>query len=146
MTLICALSVEGVLASDDDLRKAQPTKWARMLYDSLHTQYRMIALTQNPIETAQAWLQREWMRDWAGVLIKPDGIVSYRDWKVQQISEFLAETWEVGLVIDIDQVVLEQINDLGVPTMMLSYPTKRVGWRDPDQDLRAWTDIVQDLQ
>lgn len=144
--MICAISIEGVLALDSDLRRAQPTKWARLLYDGLHSQYRMIALTENPIETAQAWLQREFLRDWAGVMTKPDGINRFSDWKVQQINEFLAETWEVGLVIDTDPVVLSQINDLGVATMLLSYPTKRVGWRDPDQELRPWTDIVQGQQ
>jgi hypothetical protein len=144
--MICAISVEGVLALDNDLRSAQPTKWARMLYDSLHNQYRMIALTSNPPEIADYWLRREMLRDWAGVLVKPDGYNSFRAWKVKQIEEFLAEGWEVGLMIDIDQVVLEHVSDLGVLTMLVSYPTKRVGWRETAPEVRPWTDVVSDLE
>jgi hypothetical protein len=146
MTLICAISVEGVLALDSDLKSAQPTKWARMLYDGLHNQYRMIAFTANAPDVADHWLRREMLRDWAGVMVKPDGYNSFRAWKIKQVEEFLAEGWEVGLVIDIDQVVLEQVNDLGVPTLLLSYPTKRVGWREPTPEVRAWTDVVSDLE
>jgi hypothetical protein len=105
----------------------------------------MIALTGNEQEIARYWLDREMLRDWAGVLTKPDGYNNFRDWKVKQIEEFLAEGWEVGMMIDIDAEVLEQVSHLGVVTMLLSYPANRVGWRDPTAELRAWTDVVSDL-
>lgn len=145
MTLICVVSVEGVLSLDTSLKTAQPTKWARLLFDGLQTQYSMIALTDNEQEIARYWLDREMLRGWAGVMVKPDGFNSYREWKVKQVEEFLAEGWEVGMMIDIDQVVLEQVSRLGVMTMLLSYPSNRVGWRDPTAELRPWTDVVSDL-
>jgi hypothetical protein len=145
MSLICVVSVEGVLSLDTDLKSAQPTRWARMLYDGLHTQYSMIALTGNDIDIAHYWLNREMLRAWAGVMTKPDGYNSFRDWKVKQVEEFLAEGWEVGMMLDIDPVVLEQVSRLGVMTMLLSYPSNRVGWREPSPEVRAWTDVVSDL-
>lgn len=151
---ICVVPIEGVLANGDNLKTAQPTRWARLLYDALHTQYRMIALTVNPNEIARMWLQQEFLHDWAGVMTMPDayfqsgplGHNNYTEWKAKQVEEFLAEGWEVGMVIDIVPQALEQISRLGVMTMLLSYPANKVGWRDPDQELRAWTDIVQDQQ
>jgi hypothetical protein len=142
---ICVVSIEGVLALQPNLKEAQPTKWARMLYDSLHSQYRMIGLTANEQEVARYWLHREMLRDWAGVLTMPDAYVNFGDWKAKQVEEFLAEGWEVGMVIDTDQEVLEQIGQLGVMTMGLSYPANRVGWRDSPPEVRAWTDVVSDL-
>lgn len=141
MTPICVIPIEGVLASDDDLRKAQPTRWSRPLYDSLHTEYRMIALTGNPVDTAQWWLQREMMKDWAGVMTKPDAFNRFDDWKVRQVEDFLAEGWEVGLFIDTQAWVCEEVGRLGVVTMKLSYPMSHVGWKQPDQPLRSWEEI-----
>jgi hypothetical protein len=146
MTTICVVPIEGVLSQAPNLKEAQPTKWARMLYDGLHTQYQMIALTANEPEIARYWLQREMLRDWAGVLTMPDAYANFGDWKVKQIEEFLAEGWEVGLVIDTVDHVLERISLLGVVTMLLSYPSNRVGWRDTTPEVRAWTDVVSDLR
>jgi hypothetical protein len=145
MPLICVVSVEGVLAQQPNLGEAQPTRWARPLYDSLHTQYRMIAFTSNPLELAEFWLRREMLRDWAGVMTMPDAYINYSEWKVKQVEEFLSEGWEVGMMIDTNEHVLERISLLGVMTMLLSYPTNRVGWRDTTPEIRAWTDVVSDL-
>jgi hypothetical protein len=115
------------------------------LYDALHNEYSMIALTANTSEIASWWLNREFLRGWAGVMTMPDAYSNYGDWKVKQVEEFLAEGWEVGMVIDTVEEVLERISHLGVLTLLLSYPTNRVGWRDPTPEVRAWTDVVSDL-
>jgi hypothetical protein len=144
MTPICVMPIESVLSGEDDLRKAQPTKWARLLYDSLHSQYRMVAFTANNEDTAEWWLRREMLRDWAGVMTKPDAFNRFDDWKVRQIEDFLAEGWEVGLFIDTEKWVCEEVGRLGVVTMLLSYPANKIGWKEPDQPLRSWTDIERD--
>jgi hypothetical protein len=144
-TPIAVIPIEGVLSRGHDLKSAQPQRWARTLFDALHSQYRMIGLTQADSDLADWWLRREMLRDWAGVMSQPDAFKSTEEWKVHQVEEFLAEGWEVGVMVDTDQDVLTEVGRLGVVTMFLRYPANKVGWRDPDQPLRGWEDVVQSL-
>jgi hypothetical protein len=138
--MIACIAIEGVLAAGEDLRRAQPTKWGRPLYESLATQFRMIAFTSAEPEIAQWWLKQESLRGWAAVMSQ-EPYLEYPDWKVRQVEEFLAEGWEVGLVIDTDAGVLERVTELGVLTMKLSYPTIPVGWRNREASPRPWADV-----
>lgn len=141
---ICVVPIEGVLSDLADLRAAQPQRWARPLVDSFSSQFRMIALTGADPEVADWWLRREMLRGWAGVLTQPDGYNSFAHWMVRQVEEFQAESWEIGLVLGTDQVVLEEISQLGVVTMCLRYPTNRIGWREPGTPIREWTNVVEE--
>jgi hypothetical protein len=67
------------------------------------------------------------------------------DWKVYQVNEFLAEGWDVGLMLDTDEDVLEEVSRLGVVTMFLRYPANKVGWRSPDQPPRGWNDVIDSI-
>jgi hypothetical protein len=138
--MIACIALEGVLAAGDDLRRAQPTKWGRMLYESLATQFRMIAFTQADPEIAQWWLKQESMRGWAAVMTQ-EPYLDYPAWKVRQVEEFLAEGWEVGLVLDVDAQVLEQVTELGVLTLKLSYPAIKVGFKQHETSPRPWADV-----
>jgi hypothetical protein len=140
--IICVLPIEDVLSQSHDLKSSPPQKWARPLYDGLHTQYRMLALTVATDEVADWWLQQNYLKDWSGVLTKPDAYNNYNEWKVRQVEEFLAEGWEVGLFIDTEVWVCDEVNRLGVMTMRLSQPTSRVGWKPPDQPIRGWSEIA----
>lgn len=137
---IACVAIEGVLAAGDDLRRAQPTKWGRALYEALATEFRMIAFTQADPEIAQWWLKQEMLRGWAAVMTQ-EPYLDYPAWKVKQIEEFLAEGWEVGLMLDVDAGVLEQVTELGVLTLTLSYPTTKVGFRHHETSPRPWADV-----
>jgi hypothetical protein len=137
---IACLAVEGVLAAGDDLKRAQPTKWGRSLYEALATEFRMILFTQADPEIAQWWLKQEMLKGWAGVMTQ-EPYLEYPDWKVRQIEDFLAEGWEVGLVLDVDPNVLERVTELGVLTLLLSYPTTKVGWKSRESSPRPWADV-----
>jgi len=142
---ICVVSIEGVLALGTDLKTAQPTKWARALYDSLHHEFRMIAFTANDQELAQWWLKRERLHDWAAVMTQPDHMVDFNTWKQLQVNDFLAEGWEMGLLIDTDLDTVTKIAIMGVPTMLLCHPVRKVGWKDPEDAPRPWVDVVDTL-
>jgi hypothetical protein len=142
--VIAVIAIEGVLAAGEDLRSAPPTKWGRLLYEGLATQFRMIAFTQADPEIAQWWLKRESLNGWAAVMTQ-EPYLDYRAWKVKQVEEFLAEGWEVGLVLDTDTMVLEQVSDLGVLTLAMSHPTVKVGWRERLTSPRPWTDVSSTL-
>lgn len=140
--MICVITVEGVLSQGIDLKNSQPTKWARLLYDSLHTQYRMVAFTSNDNEVAKWWLQREMLKDWAAVMTQEDAIVRYEDWKLRQLEDFLSEGWEVGMIIDSDPVVIARAGEMGIMGMQVSYPIYRPGFRPPEEAPRPWANIV----
>lgn len=140
MTVIACVSVEGVLAAGDDLRRAPPTKWARPLYDGAATQFRMIAFSQADPDIVQWWLKREMLTGWAAVMsLEP--YLTFPDWKVRQVEDFLAEGWDVGLMMDVDGEVLLRVNELGVLTMLLSYPANKVGWKAHETSPRPWADV-----
>src|SRR5262245_46768626 len=113
MTSICVVSIEEALSAGWDLRQAPSQRWARSLYDGLHAQYRMIAFTQADPDLAKWWLRRESLHDWAAVLTQ-EAYLDYPEWKVRQVEDFLAEGWEVGLVIDIDPYVIDGASAMGV--------------------------------
>jgi hypothetical protein len=143
--MICIIAIEGVLALGTDLRRAQPTKWGRLLYDSLHTEYRMVGFTMNENELAKGWLKREMLKDWAAVLTQDDGIPNYQDWKLRQLEDFLAEAWDVGMFIDTDPVVIQRVTEMGILGITLTHPVHQVGFRPPEEAPRAWVDVVESL-
>jgi len=142
-TGICVVPVEGILAVGEsaDLRSAPPTKFARDLYEGLRQRYRMIAFTLSDHDRADWWLRREMMPEWAAIMTKPDAYNSYPRWRVDQVGEFLAEGWEVGLVLDMNADVTERLNEMGLVTMLLSYPTNRIGWKDQAESVRPWDEV-----
>jgi hypothetical protein len=145
MTTICAIGIEEVLSAGWDLRKAPGQKWARALYDALHSQYRMIAFTQADPELVRWWMRRESLHDWAAMLTQ-EAYLDYPEWKVRQVEDFLAEGWEVGLVLDIDNYVLDGVCAMGVLTMQVAVPQHPPGWKVRDEaGPRPWVEVVGDL-
>jgi hypothetical protein len=142
--VIAVVTIEGVLANGEDLRTAQPTKWGRSLYEGLVVNFRTIAFTQADPEIAAWWLKREMITGWAAVMTQ-EPYLDYPQWKVKQIEEFLAEGWEVGMMIDTDPEVLARVTDLGVLTLQASYPTTRIGFRPHEASPRPWADVSSTL-
>ena len=142
--VIACIAVEGVLSQHADLRRAQPTKWSRLLYESLAVNYRMIAFTQADPDLAAWWLKQEMYKGWAAVMTQ-EPYLPYPDWKVRQVEDFLAEGWEVGMMLDVDHDVLERVNALGVLSLEVSYPTMKVGWRSHETSPRPWAEVSSTL-
>lgn len=141
MRYIAILSIEGVLSQTDDLKTSQPTAWARQLYRALKTEYRLILLTKADEELARWWLTKEFMSDFA--LISPYvALMSYPDWKTDQVRQFLADGFEVGVVYDDDDRVIHEVNLLGVAGMRVSPATQRSGWRHHTTEVQPWGDVV----
>jgi len=142
--VIAVICIEGVLANGEDLRTAQPTKWGRALYEGLAVNFRTIAFTQADPEIAAWWLKREMITGWAAVMTQ-EPYLDYSAWKIRQVEDFLAEGWEVGMMLDTDPFVLERVTELGVLTLMASHPTTRIGFRPHEASPRPWSDVSSTL-
>lgn len=143
--MIACVALEGVLAAGEDLRTAPPTKWGRALYDGLALNFRTIAFTRADPDIAAWWLKREGLAGWAAVMSQEAYMPEYGAWKIRQVEEFLAEGWEVGLMIDVEPDVLARVTELGVLTLTVSYPTTRVGFRSHESSPRPWADVSSTL-
>jgi hypothetical protein len=141
---ICCVTIEGVLAHGDDLRNAAPTKWGRSFYEGLALNFRTIGFTKADNEIAQWWLKREVITGWAAVMTQ-EPYLPWNQWKVQQVKDFLAEGWEVGMVIDTDPEVCAEVTELGVLSLCVSYPTMKVGWRSHETSPRPWSEVAGTL-
>ena len=142
--MIAIIPIEGVLANGEDLRTAPPTKWGRAFYEGLVVNFRTIAFTQADPEIAAWWLKRETITGWAAVMTQ-EPYLDYPDWKVRQVQDFLAEGWEVGIMLDTDPEVLERVSELGVLTLKVSYPSMRTGWKQHETSPRPWNDVSSTL-
>lgn len=146
---LAILSVEGVLAHQDDIRQVPATKWAKPLYDGLRVNYNTMLLSRADPEIASWWLKRErfagysLLRCWEPA----SSVFTYGRWRIDQVQGMLADGFEVGCYVDTDTVVLERIRDLGVLTLGVSYPDKAVGWRDPEDTApRPWAQVASTVE
>lgn len=140
MSQIVLIPVEGVLTAGDDLRSAQPYKWARGLYSAMHSQYRMCALSWNA-DLAKWWLKKEMMPDWAMVL-SCEGF--WEDWKIDVVRTFLANSWEIAWFIDNDADVLGSVRHLGVNVLEIGEASQRPGFKPEDEQYTPWESIASD--
>ena len=139
--MITVMVVEGILARGDDLRNAAPTKIGKPLYDGLKLTSNIIGLTRANQEIAKWWLKREHLHDWSSVLSYPGAVLTWEQWRVDQVRGFLAEGWEIYAYIDTDAAVLDEVRTLGVPTISLAFPDQPPGWKEVAAP-RAWSDVV----
>ena len=135
------MAIEGVLAGGDDLMSAAPTRWAKALYGGMRSQHHVVVLTKAEQDFARLWLKREHLADVSRVSVYNSPIMTWEQWKVDQVRGTLAEGWEVFFYVDTDPEVLAQVGSLGVCTLGVSYPTIPVGWKDVATP-RSWSDVV----
>lgn len=141
--MIAVVCLEHVLVDGDDLKENTATRWGRPLYQALHSQFRIIGFTAAEHEIARWWTRKESMSDWAALMSKED-YLDYATWKVEQVRQFLAEGWEVGLVIDTDPAVLVGVNRLGVLGLTMTMPMQRVGFRAQQAEPQPWNELVSE--
>lgn len=140
MSQVILITIEGVLAGGPDLKKALPLKWAKPLYESLRSQYRTVALTRSDTVLGRWWLNRQGLNDWSGVLAW-NSVLSYENWIVDQVRDFLANGWEVAFLVTSDPEIAKQANDLGVATLTFGTPTHHPGWKSEDTNFVPWEDL-----
>jgi len=138
---VAVVAVEGVLALTEDFKTSQPTPWARALYRSMKPEYGLILLSPADEDVTRYFLTKEFMGDFA-LLSCYIATMPYPEWKVDQVRQFLADGFEIGVVYDTDDQVIYGVNQLGVPGMRVSPATRRSGWRDHTTEVRPWGDVV----
>ena len=146
MSQIALITVEGVLAQGEDLRSAMPTKWAKPLYDSVRSQFRTIALTRSDQETGRWWLRREGLPDWTAVLSWNAALLSYEEWRLDVIRDFLANAWDIAFLLDSDHAVTTMAQAMGVLTMTLGHPLHHPGWKPDDHQFRSWNEVTDTVE
>lgn len=141
MSKVAIITVENVLAAGDDLRTAFPLPWATTLYDGIRSQSRTVALTRATDEIGRWWLNREGFANWSSVLSWNQSM-SYEDWRIDVIRDFLANGWEIDFFYDPDPDVAIIARSMGVLTMYLGAPLQRPGFKPDDTSFRSWDDVV----
>jgi len=146
VTSIALISLEGVLANGDDLRSAAVHRWTRPLYDGIRSQFRTVALTASDQTIARGWLTRENLHGWTAVMSSSLSIMSYGDWKIDQIREFQANGWEIAFLLDVDQAVTVVAQSMGVLTLTIGLPLHWPGWKADDTSIRPWNEISDTVE
>ena len=141
MRYVAVITVEGVLSQTSDFKSSQPTKWGMQLYQALKHEYRVILLSGADEAETRWWLSKEFFDDFS-LLSTYVPLMSYPQWRIDQVRQMLADGWEFGVVYDTDDEVIHGVNQLGVPGMRVSPPLQRTGWRDHTTEVRAWGDVV----
>ena len=142
LSQIALITVEGVLAAGEDLRSASPTKWAKPLYDAVRSQFRTIALTRSEQEIARWWLRREALPDWTAVLCWNSALLSYEEWKLDVVRDFLANAWDIAFLLDPDRDVTTMAQSMGVLTFTLGHPLHHPGWKPENHQFKTWQEVT----
>ena len=145
MSHVALITVEHVLAHGDDLKTALPTKWCRPLYDAIRSQFRTVALTASDQETARWWLRREALASWSSV-ISWNHVMSYEDWRIDQVRDFLANAWEVAFLLDNDRDVTTVVQSMGVLTLNIGHPLVHPGWKPEGHLFRPWNEVSDTVE
>ncbi len=145
--MIAIVTIEGVLAQGADLRVARSYKQARPLWAALRSEFQLVGLTRAPAEVARWWLRQESMYDRNWAQIRPwssdVSLFSWENWRFHEVRNLLADGHEIALCIDQSSNVCEMLHSLQVPVMQMSYPTKALGWQDPEDTVpRPWADVA----
>ena len=143
--IVVLIPVENVLADGVDLKTAFAHKWAKGLYDTLHTGFRTVALSMADQELARWWLARNEFTGWATVMSWSGSPLTYESWLRDTVRDFLANAWEIGFFLTTDPEVARDVHDLGVKSLMVGTPSRRPGWKAEDEGFVPWTDLKERL-
>ena len=141
MRNLALITIEGVLSVGEDLRTSFSNNWTRPLYDSLRTQYRVVLLTGSEEEVARQWCEQEFVKEYA--FIDPHvAIMDYPSWRADRIRHYLSESWDVSMVVDTHDLVIEAARQNGVMSMKLTPPSLRRGWKATEEEVRPWDQVA----
>jgi hypothetical protein len=145
MSQVALITLEGTFASGPDLRQALPLKWSVPLYEAIRSQFRTVALTAADQEIARWWLRREGLADWSSVMCW-NHVMTYEEWRIDMVREFLANAWEIGFLLDPDRGVTTAAQSMGVLTLNIGPPLVHPGWQPDDHMFRPWDDVVSTVE
>ena len=145
MSNIAMIQVEGPLAASDLLSSAAPQKWAIPLYEAIRSQFRTVAVSRNTdAEIVRWWLRKEHLPGWSAVH-RWDSPLSYDDWVVDLVREYLANGWEMAFLLTNDPGISQRVRDMGVLTLTIGAPVHPPGWRADDSTFQPWDQLVDTL-
>jgi hypothetical protein len=145
MSGVALITVEHTLAAGDDLRTAFPLPWGKVLYDGIRSQSRTVALSRATENIARWWLNREGFASWSSVLCWNQSM-SYEDWRIDVIRDFLANGWDIDFFFDADPDVAVVARSMGVLTLYVGAPLQRPGFKPEDTSVyRSWDEVAATL-
>jgi hypothetical protein len=142
--MIVLINIDDVFARGEDLRTAAPTKNAKALYDGFRSQHNAIGFTRASEDIVKWWLKREHLDQWSAVMSYPDNALTWDEWRIDRLRDFLAQGWEVFAFVDTSPEVVESAIAMGVTGIRVGYPHMPVGWKEVSAP-RAWTDVVTSM-
>lgn len=145
MNQVALICVENLLARGDDLKTTFAQPYAKPIYAAIRSQFRTVALSMADQDLARYWLNREGLADWSAVLSWNTSAMSYPDWCVDQVRDFLTNAWEVAFLLTNDPGVARKANELGVLTMSLGTPDHPPGWKSDDSTFTPWGELTDRL-
>ena len=130
-------SLEVVLAMDHSV------SWRRnvLLYQSLGSNFRTVILTAWDRNEAKRWMLNEHVR-YDLLIDKGTSILTDQAWKVSQVHEIMGMGWPIGLYLDTDPAVIQEVLAMGLTTLLVSFKVKRPNWMPAHTAPRAWDDLV----
>jgi hypothetical protein len=129
--------LEDVLAMDAN------NAWARnvQVYNALGGFFRTVITTRWEREEAKRWMRVERIR-YDLLLDKGNSVLNDHAWKVHCVTEVMGMGWPIGLYLDSDPAVIQEVLALGLTTLLVSFRVKRPSWVPGREAPRQWDDLV----
>ena len=130
-------SLEDVLAMDAN------NAWARnvQVYTALGGFFRTVVTTRWDREEAKRWMRAERVR-YDMLLDRGTSILDDRAWKIHCVHEVMAMGWPIGLYLDSDPSVIQEVMALGLTTLLISFKVRRPSWVPSKEAPRQWDELV----
>jgi hypothetical protein len=131
------VSLEDVLAMDAN------NAWARNvdLYGALGGTFRTVVITRWDREEAKRWMRAERVR-YDLLLERGNSILNDHEWKLHAVTEVQAMGWPIGVYLDSDPGVVQEVLARGITTLLISFRVARPNWVPVVGAPRAWDDLV----
>jgi hypothetical protein len=112
----------------------------------VHSQFRTVALTRSDQTIAHWWLRREALDGWSSVL-SWNNVMTYQEWRIAQVREFLANGWEIAFLLDNNPSVIHAASEMGVLTLQIGLPKHWPGWKAEDEaPFQPWDEIQSKVE
>ena len=137
------IPLEGVLAKD------ATTGYDRnvLVYRSLAVNFRTVIVTTWDRPEAQRWLRTEQIR-YDLLLDRGASILGDKAWRLHCLREVMSMSWPIGLYLDADPDVTQDVLAMGITTLLVSARVRTANWMPSQQPPRQWDNLVafQDQQ
>lgn len=142
--MLCIIDIRAAFCSGPSMKTDPARRGATMFYESLRSQYQMIALSPEDPTITRWWLRKEHMMEWSLIKCWDKDWPLYIEWSEHIVADFLSSGWEIGLYIDTYEPSIRRVQDMHVTTLQISYPEIGPGFYDPEKPPRAWASVAGD--